>query len=385
MAKDKAEKNCLGCGLAFGKTTGKKEAAVKCMICSLWCHKSCAAVSDEYLKILEEQLKATGVAYWACRSCAAYNRLVSNRFQEIEKRMDQQENRTKENEEAIKKNEDKTEEVNRKVEKLAREMEDIKKNSTDSWMEEMRERDLRRENIIVYGVEEAGEGEKDGRIRAESDLKKLDMIFIATRANMPTKDAVNFCKRVGEKGEEPRPLVVGFHEESTRKRVLRGAKNLKNSQYSHVSIAPDLTKLQRKTEDDLKLEAMEKNKHLTTEDRSKNLQWMVVGQRGTRRLIKGVNRFPYQENPRQQHKRKAEERYSPPDSRKRGKQALIEKVRSERQMALEKTGVTLLPGTSLLPRKEVVDVEEDETDTEEGMEEANSDAERPEGTASTAH
>ena len=54
-------------------------------------------------------------------------------------------------------------------------------------------------------------------------------------------------------------------------------------------------------------------------------------------------------------------------------------------MALEKTGVTLLPGTSLLPRKEVVDVEEDETDTEEGMEEANSDAERPEGTASTAH
>ena len=59
-------------------------------------------------------------------------------------------------------------------------------------------------------------------------------------------------------------------------------------------------------------------------------------------------------------------------------------MRSERQMALEKTGVTLLPGTSLLPRKEVVDVEEDETDTEEGMEEANSDAERPEGTASTA-
>ena len=55
-------------------------------------------------------------------------------------------------------------------------------------------------------------------------------------------------------------------------------------------------------------------------------------------------------------------------------------------MALEKTGVTLLPGTSLLPRKEVMDEEEeDETDTEEGMEEANSDAERPEGTAPKAH
>ena len=129
MAKDKADKNCLSCGLAFGKTTGKKEAAVKCMICSLWCHKSCAGVSDEYLKILEEQLKATGVAYWACRSCAAYNRLVSNRFQEIERRMDQQEGRTKENEETIKRNEERTEEVDKKVERLALEVEKLKKNS----------------------------------------------------------------------------------------------------------------------------------------------------------------------------------------------------------------------------------------------------------------
>ena len=150
MAKDKADKNCLSCGLAFGKTTGKKEAAVKCMICSLWCHKSCAGVSDEYLKILEDQLKATGVAYWACRSCAAYNRLVSNRFQEIEKRMDQQENRTKENEENIRQNEEKTEEVNKKVKRLALEVENLKKNSTENWMEEMRERELRRENISVW-------------------------------------------------------------------------------------------------------------------------------------------------------------------------------------------------------------------------------------------
>ena len=280
MAKDKADKNCLSCGLAFGKTTGKKEAAVKCMICSLWCPKSCAGVSDEYLKILEDQLKATGVAYWACRSCAAYNRLVSNRFQEIEKRMDQQENRTKENEENIRQNEEKTEEVNKKVERLALEVENLKKNSTENWMEEMRERELRRENIIVFGVEEADEGEKDGRARAESDLKKLDLVFMAARANIPTKEAVNFCRRVGEKGEEPRPLVVGFHEEATKKRVLRGAKNLKDSQYSHVTIAPDLTKIQGKTEDDLKTQAMEKNKHLTMEDRAKTSSgwWLASGE-----------------------------------------------------------------------------------------------------------
>ena len=101
--------------------------------------------------------------------------------------MDHQEGKTQENTEAIRKNEDRTEEVNKKVEKLAEEMEKMKQNSTENWMEEMRERELRRENIIVYGVEEAGDSEKDGRTRAEADLKKLDMIFMATRANIPTE------------------------------------------------------------------------------------------------------------------------------------------------------------------------------------------------------
>ena len=380
MAKDKPDKNCLACGQSFIKATGKKEAAVKCMICCLWCHKSCAGVSDEYLKILEEQLKATGVAYWACRSCAAYNRIVNSRFQEIEKRMDHQEGKTQENTEAIRKNEDRTEEVNKKVEKLAEEMEKMKQNSTENWMEEMRERELRRENIIVYGVEEAGDSEKDGRTRAEADLKKLDMIFMATRANIPTKDAVSFSRRVGEKGEEPRPLVVGFHEEQARKRVLRGARNLKNSPFSHVTIAPDLTKLQRKAEDDLKEEATKRNRQLTTEEKSKNLQWLVVGQRGTRRLIKGVSRFPTQSSQLSQ-KRKAEERHSP-DSRKKGRQSVIDKLRSERSNLL-------LPSSR--PRgavgEEVEEVEENSeaereeyTDPEGEMEEDNPGEKRRDGT-----
>ena len=47
-------------------------------------------------------------------------------------------------------------------------------------------------------------------------------------------------------------------------------------------------------------------------------------------------------------KRKADR--NSPDSRKRGKQALIEKVRAERQQELVRTGVILLPNTPLLPR-----------------------------------
>ena len=117
---------------------------------------------------------------------------------------------------------------------------------------------------------------------------------------------------------------------------------------------------------------MEKNKHLTMEDRAKNFQWLVVGQRGTKRLIKEVNRFPPQDSGRQKLQKRKADRNSP-DSRKRGKQALIEKVRAERRQELARTGVTLLPSTPLLPRTgEVADAEGEEVeweDTEEGTEE----------------
>ena len=50
--------------------------------------------------------------------------------------------------------------------------------------------------------------------------------------------------------------------------------------------------------------------------------------------------------------------------------------------ALERTGAMLLPGPALLPRTEgVVDVKEEESDTEEGMEEE----ERSEGAVPSAH
>ena len=110
------------------------------------------------------------------------------------------------------------------------------------------------------------------------------------------------------------------------------------------------------------------------------MQWLVVGQRGTRRLIKGVSRFPTQSSQLSQ-KRKAEERHSP-DSRKKGRQSVIDKLRSERSNLL-------LPSSR--PRgavgEEVEEVEENSeaereeyTDPEGEMEEDNPGEKRRDGT-----
>jgi hypothetical protein len=74
--------------------------------------------------------------------------------------------------------------------------------------------------------------------------------------------------------------------ESDKLNLLRVAKNLEDTCFSDVNIAPDLTKKQRDEEAELKKEAERRNKSLSENDVSKNLHWVVVGPRGERRLTK---------------------------------------------------------------------------------------------------
>ena len=57
-----------------------------------------------------------------------------------------------------------------------------------------------------------------------------------------------------------------------------------------MTVVPDMTKSQRKGEQQVRDEAARRNTQLTEEDRNKNLKWLVVGKRGEKRLIKGVER-----------------------------------------------------------------------------------------------
>ena len=54
--------------------------------------------------------------------------------------------------------------------------------------------------------------------------------------------------------------------------------------FSDIGVLPDLTLEQRKDEAD------RRNGHLTADDKAKNLSWAVVGKRGEKRLLKGVER-----------------------------------------------------------------------------------------------
>ena len=153
---------------------------------------------------------------------------------------------------------------------------------------ELDNREARKKNIVVYGMEEAEMAE--GRQRLEYDKKELDKIFTAIDVNISASEDVEFCRRVGEKGPQARPLVVGFFTEWSKSIALKNSKHLATSDMENISIVPDLTQQQRRAEKSLQTEAERRNQEeLTDEDVSKNLVWRVVGKRGQKRLIKSYN------------------------------------------------------------------------------------------------
>jgi hypothetical protein len=239
---------------------------------------------------LEEQKKNTGLAYWACRPCIVYAQGITKRVQEIEKRLETVEERTKMTVENVGKLEQRVEKIGGQQDKMGEKLDRKIEQSENRIFEELRERDAKKLNIIMHGVKEAAGGERSGERRAAWDMEKIVEVFVFLELGL-TEEDVKFCRRVGERGEAPRALVVGFHTEAARGQILRYAKYLAETDYEHISILPDLTRRQRLEESNMDEEVRRRNEEeLTEDDVAKNLCWKVVGQRGEKRMIKGYSR-----------------------------------------------------------------------------------------------
>jgi len=218
-------------------------------MCSLWCHKECARISEEFFKSLEIQKKEMGIAYWACRSCVSFATKMNAKFKEVDKRMDELTTKVDENAEELEQAQQKIEKVEKNVGHVEKKVDNMEKRMEDKMYEEMRAREAIRRNLVIYGVEE--QNKDTDKERMEADLAECERIFSATGTRAGKRD-IRFCRRIGEK------------EKSKGKR-----------------------RKQRQAEMDLTKEADRKNRdELTAEDRSKNLKWMAVGRKGEKRIVK---------------------------------------------------------------------------------------------------
>ena len=94
---------------------------------------------------------------------------------------------------------------------------------------------------------EPGPDTTNARDRMEVDKCECEIIFGGMKART-RKHHIRFCRRVGEKGDDPRPMVIGLYSEEERRHILERSRELKNTSFACVTIVPDMTKQQRKGE-----------------------------------------------------------------------------------------------------------------------------------------
>jgi hypothetical protein len=109
----------------------------------------------------------------------------------------------------------------------------------DAIFEEMREQEAQRLNLIIHGIQEFNEKTASGEKRIEWEQNETDKIFKVLELSL-TKEDIKFCRRVGEKSESPRALIVGFYTKYTGSVLFHYIRYLRETEYKDVSVMPTL-------------------------------------------------------------------------------------------------------------------------------------------------
>ena len=287
--KEKPPKNpCLRCR----KDVTKDHKSVQCQTCQFWVHVECQGISDELFNFLRE---GEGVC-WNCNSCLASSARLERTVIAFEARLKETETVSAKTIGELKRVDDGLAQLRKEFEAEKEKTRKAAQEKDDQYVsrEEYREREARRTNVIMHRVKEPAEEIRTAEERRQQDMEECTRIFTSLMMEEEARNDIKLCRRIGERGLEPRPMVVVLRTEATKSKILEMAKNLRDTEFNEVGIVPDLTVQQRREESQMIEEVERMNEEeLSDEDRAKNLKWQVVGPRGAKRIIKGVEREQY--------------------------------------------------------------------------------------------
>lgn len=280
---------CLKCE----KHVKKNDFAIQCNMCELWIHKQCAKMEDVLFEHLVKQEKLYGYVSWACTSCSSFSAKLSAGLKKVDERLTKVEatvdTHTGELIEVKASVEDALAKVDGVIADRATLKGEVQSETADLLFGEIKERENRRNNVIVHGLKEPDGKIKDAELRIKADLKVISDLFAQLSLDLKPEEHVKFARRLGERptGDGSRPLLMGCITPEVRERILSNSRKLaEKKEWENVTVVADLTKRQREEENALRNEAVRLNTERTDEE-AKNWEWKVVGRRGSRRLIKG--------------------------------------------------------------------------------------------------
>ena len=234
---------------------GKKEHKVQCGMCELWHHTSCEGVPGALYKALQEreQSKAQGL-HWFCVKCNRFATGFMAGLSRLAARQDALENRVKEIEE---KSDKRFQEIEKSQDTVLHKIENVAVNC----IKEMEDRDQRKCNIVMNGIEESTS--TDANERKREDIEKAKYV---TRKGLECEIDISQTFRLGERKTErtnskknPRPLLVKLKDTQQASNVLRLGRKLRDqTEFQSIYIKKDMTFLERSQMRELVIQRNEK-------------------------------------------------------------------------------------------------------------------------------
>ena len=267
---------CLMCKVNVTKKTG----GVRCDYCERWAHAKCCDISPGHLKCLNEMKNAS----WKCDPCMAVSKKIKQEINQIQLKQSEMCMNIETNREEIADHSSRLEKVEKKQAEMNKE--EIVQSSKEAMMEELREQRARKNNLVIHQIPEPPSNLTRGHECKDYDTDYVIRIFRFLDAPL-TKEGIKFIYRPGDRTEtgRPRPVIISLKDPGLRDYILDNTRKLANSSFNSISIIPDLTQDQRKEEDKLRKIADKRNRELDPVE-ALNWEWVLIGMRGDRRLIK---------------------------------------------------------------------------------------------------
>ena len=282
------------CGKCDEEVTTK---SLQCQTCELWYHTSCIpGMTKEFFDNCKMAMETFGYSAFLCHVCrkvvSKFNRAMKDIEAEVEKLKERVVVLEMEKETLAQKIENmemRTTKVKEGLEGVEKEvvtgMEKAKEEVKKDVNREMREREERSQNLVIYGMEETADGTTEEK--KEKEKKKVEKVM----REIGVEGEVEVKFRAGRKSEEPnprpRPLIISLKDDESRALMLRNARKLARvPDLKAVFIATDMTWAQREEARKMEKEKREEAEMRTEEAKKegKNGRFIVVGPRGKRRL-----------------------------------------------------------------------------------------------------
>jgi hypothetical protein len=158
---------------------------------------------------------------------------MNRQFQAVSRRQDEMEEKMEGNIRETRQNSQEIEKLREELNKMKSTLESEREAKNDMLGEELRDREARRNNLIIHGLQEPDQN-TNPRERMERDRQLCGELLAAIGTRTRAAD-LKFCRRVGERGREARPMVIGVRSEEEKRSILDRAADLRRTRFSSFS------------------------------------------------------------------------------------------------------------------------------------------------------